>query len=89
MGEKKDLRTDFLFALPSFLSGVGRICDLWGVFDSYNTSSTQGEADTWALYSDWRITGQDLRDAMIDETLDYRTELKMRQGDLFRDSSRK
>jgi hypothetical protein len=61
--EEKDVRTDFLVARPSFWSGVGRVLDLWGKFDDYNVSRTAEEADMRALYSDWRITGQDLRDS--------------------------
>ena len=57
------LQTDFLFARPSFLSGVARILDLFGVFDSYNLSRTPEEADARAMYSDWRIVGQDIFDA--------------------------
>jgi hypothetical protein len=61
--DEKDVSTDFLVARPSFWSGVGRLLDLWGKFDEYNTSRTTEEADMRALYSDWRITGQDLRDS--------------------------
>ena len=61
--EEKTVVTDFLFARPSFLSGVGRLFDLWGKYDGYNNSASTNEADMRALYSDWRITGQDLRAA--------------------------
>jgi len=61
----KDVRTDFLVARPSFWSGIGRAFDLWGKFDGYNTSRTPEETDMRALYSDWRIVGQDLRDAWV------------------------
>ena len=63
--EEKDLQTDFLFAQPSFWSGAARLLDLWGKFDNYNVSQSPEEADMRALYSDWRITGQDLRDSWI------------------------
>jgi len=63
--DERDVRTDFLFARPSFWSGVGRLLDLWGKFDDYNVSQTTQEADMRALYSDWRITGQDLRDSWV------------------------
>jgi hypothetical protein len=33
--------------------------------DPYNTSLTPELADPDALYSDWRITGQNLRDAVL------------------------
>ena len=56
--------SDFLFAMPSTLSGVARSLDLGGTFDSYNSSQTGEEADRKALTSDWRSVGKDLHDAM-------------------------
>ena len=58
------MRTDYLFAMPSFRSGVARVFDLFGLFDTYNDSPTDHLADARALYSDWHIVGQDLADAM-------------------------
>ena len=68
----KRVKTDFLFAQPSFSSGVARVIDLWGQFDEYNTSETPEEADARAIASDWMMFGQDLLDA-IERT---RTEVK-------------
>jgi len=62
MGDR--VQTDFLFAQPSFLSGLARLLDLFGVFDSYNQSRTPEEADAKAMYADWRVTGQDIFDAV-------------------------
>ncbi len=56
--------TDYLFARPSFLSGVASIADLAGTGPAYNTWPTPAEADAWALYSDWLAVGNDLRAAM-------------------------
>ncbi|MGB8684189.1 MAG: hypothetical protein WCD12_14985 [Candidatus Binatus sp.] len=61
--EEKTVNSDFLFARPSVLSGIARLFDLWGKYDEYNTSRSTDEADMRALYSDWRITGQDIRGA--------------------------
>ena len=58
------MRTDYLFAMPSFLTGVARLFDLYGQFDTYNDSTNDDLADARALYSDWRIVGQDLAAAM-------------------------
>jgi len=58
------LRSDFLFAQPSYLSGAARILDIFGVFDSYNERPNPEEADAQAMYADWRITGQDIIDAV-------------------------
>ena len=54
------MNTDFLFAQPSLLIGIGRLLDLCGLMDDYNRSRTEQEADARSLYSDWRITGEDL-----------------------------
>lgn len=58
------VRSDFLFAQPSFASGVARIADLWGQFDDYNISNTPEEADSAALAADWIVVGQDICDAL-------------------------
>lgn len=58
------MRPDFLFATPSFLSGVARTLDLGAQFDSYNESLTQQAADANAIRCDWRIVGENLFDAM-------------------------
>ena len=62
-----DIKTDFLFAHPSALSGAARLLDLAGLFDSYNNSHDPGEADIKALLSDWYIVGKDLRIAIKEE----------------------
>lgn len=58
------MRTDYLFAAPSFTSGVARLLDLFGGFDDYNDSPSPA-ADARAMYSDWRVTGEDLAGAMM------------------------
>lgn len=59
-------RSDFLFAEPSFLTGVARTLDLFGTLKdhSYNKSPTPGEADARAIANDWTVVGGDLRAAM-------------------------
>ena len=59
------MRTDYLFAAPSFSSGVARLLDLFGRFDDYNDSPSAASADARAMYSDWRVTGEDLAGAMV------------------------
>lgn len=56
--------SDFLFAMPSRLSGVARTLDLGATFDSYNESRTPNEADARALFGDWRAVGRSLLQAM-------------------------
>lgn len=63
-GETKMNRTDFLFAMPSFLGGAARVLDLGATSDIYNDSETVLLADLRALMSDWIMTGQDINGAM-------------------------
>ena len=58
------MKSDFLFVPPSFLSGMGSILDLFGNLDGYNFSQTGEEADWKAIYSDYRMIGQDIEDSM-------------------------
>ena len=58
------MRPDFLFAMPSWLSGAARSLDLAGQFDEYNESPNGQVADAKALFSDWRIVGESLIEAM-------------------------
>lgn len=60
----KKVQSDFLFAQPSFGSGMARNLDLWGSFDDYNRSETGAEADAKAIASDWLVVGQDLSDVL-------------------------
>jgi hypothetical protein len=62
MGKK--VQTDFLFAQPSFGSGVARTLDLWGTFDEYNQSESPADADSTAIAADWCVVGQDLYSAL-------------------------
>lgn len=69
-----DWQTNSLFAVPSFLSGLARTFDVWGTFDVYNASRTPSEADAYALYSDWHIVGQHIRDAAISRSVEQPAE---------------
>ncbi|MDR2471248.1 MAG: hypothetical protein LBD09_03950 [Treponema sp.] len=44
--------TDFLFARPSILEGVGRNIDLFGILNVYNSSLNGHEADIKARRND-------------------------------------
>lgn len=61
-------RTDYLFARPSFLTGVARVFDLGGTLSqhSYNHVEDGDRADALAIASDWAVVGEDLRFAMAD-----------------------
>jgi hypothetical protein len=55
--------TDFLYARPSVLEGIGRNIDLFGVLNTYNTSRSGEEADSIAIASDWFAIYNDLYSA--------------------------
>ncbi len=61
---KNPMDTAFLFATPSLWSGMARVLDICGQFDSYNASEAAETADAKALYADFRMIGQDLKLAM-------------------------
>ncbi|MEI8094508.1 MAG: hypothetical protein WCG80_09865 [Spirochaetales bacterium] len=44
--------SDFLFARPSVLEGIGRNLDLFGTMQMYNASDTPEQADTLAFFAD-------------------------------------
>ena len=66
------IRSDFMFARPSFLEGAARIFDFGGTLNEYNYNkySTGAEADAAAIASDWAVIGQDMYEAigMFEET---------------------
>jgi hypothetical protein len=64
----------FLFANPSFTSGVARLLDFSGTFDVYNRSSNEEEADFKATLCDWTVVGNCLSDAIIKFSQDIRVE---------------
>ena len=56
MGKLND-DTCFLFADPSFLSGIAAVMDITGSLVVYNRSESGLEADERAIASDWAIVG--------------------------------
>lgn len=57
---REKLSSNTSSALRSFLAGVARLFDFWGLFDSYETPSNGGMTDARALYADWRAIGSDI-----------------------------
>jgi hypothetical protein len=55
-----DVFKGFKGSLSSFLAGVARLFDFWGLLDSYETTSSAGMTDAKALYADWRAIGSDI-----------------------------
>ena len=64
MNHKCPTRPSYLFAEPSWGSGIARGLDLFGNFDAYNTSQSEATADAVAIQSDWLAVGEDLAEAM-------------------------
>ena len=59
-----ELRSDILFAQPTFWRGFCRAGDLFGQFDVYNSCVTANEADNLALASDLHMLSIDARNAV-------------------------
>ena len=70
-----------LYAQPSALSGAARLVDLGGIFDRYNHSQTEAEADSRALASDWTAVANDLREAMKQMSSQLRSKGPLHVGD--------
>lgn len=54
----------FLFARPSFISGMGRVLDLGSTLTEYNVSPSEEQADHIAIRSDWEAVGSDITKAI-------------------------
>lgn len=67
--------TDYLFARQSFFAGMARVIDITGAFDEYNRSATPAEADSIAIYNDWKAVGLDMTVA-IKQVVSEHPELK-------------
>ena len=63
MGDFSYDRSTFLFAMPRFAVGVGRLIDFGATLTEYNQSFSPAEADAIAIAQDWHAVGDDLRDA--------------------------
>jgi hypothetical protein len=53
------LHSDYLFAEPSYLSGMARLLDFAGALNEYNSALSEEEADARALAMDWQMVAQD------------------------------
>ena len=56
-------KSGFLFAEPSFLTGLAAVMDIGGSLLVYNSSRSGAEADQRAIASDWAVVGSDILDA--------------------------
>ncbi|HIJ54505.1 MAG TPA: hypothetical protein HPQ03_00100 [Deltaproteobacteria bacterium] len=53
--------TDFLYARPTFISGVSRVMDLGNTLNEYNSTFLPSVADYYAIKSDWIMVGSDIQ----------------------------
>jgi hypothetical protein len=53
-----------LYAEPSFLEGMARLVDVYGILNEYNYSFSDEEADIRAIRSDWENVGDDIWEAI-------------------------
>jgi hypothetical protein len=60
------IRSDFLFASPSFVEGIARILDFGNTLNVYNYSESEEKADEIAMRLDWAMVGNDLHKAIDD-----------------------
>jgi hypothetical protein len=65
--------TDFLFARPSMLEGIGRNMDFFGSMNTYNYARHGEEADTIALASDLLAVYKDFYKAYYDTVCQLET----------------
>lgn len=68
--------TNFLTADSSFITGAGTVFNLAGSTYRFNTSRSSSAADAKAIFMDWAMTGQDLKDAMAAHAKENEKQLK-------------
>ncbi len=63
-GRHSDEFTTFLYAKPSFLSGMALALDIGGTLNEYNQSLTPAQADAIALRMDARAVAHDMHEGI-------------------------
>ena len=68
-----NLKTDFLTATSTLVTGMGSVLNIGGNYYSHNESASSEEADQIAIAKDWRMVGQDIRAGMekFEDQQDY------------------
>jgi hypothetical protein len=62
MGES--VRSTFLFALPTWQEGAGRLVDFGDTLTEYNRTAPPRDPDARATAQDWLAVGDELRAAL-------------------------
>jgi hypothetical protein len=60
----ENVRSTFLFALPSWQEGAGRLVDFGNTLTEYNGTSAPDDPDRRALAQDWLAVGDRIRAAL-------------------------
>lgn len=60
LASKPIVRSTFSYPMPSVVSGMARVLDLFGTLDERRIGLDGAEADTLATYNDWRAVGEDI-----------------------------
>lgn len=63
---RTSFRTDFLFANPSFLLGMGSLMGIFSGYYTFNVSDSETMADRIAMETDFATAGQDMYSAFLD-----------------------
>ena len=58
-------RATFLFALPTWQEGAGRLVDFDNALTAYNVTNSPADPDTRAIAQDWLAVGDELRKALL------------------------
>jgi hypothetical protein len=61
--KQKRFKTDYLFATPTFLKGVGSVINIFGGRIAHVSFKSDKEADLEAIRNDFRMIGQDVNDS--------------------------
>lgn len=56
-------KTNRLFHRATFIDGIGSIINFAGNYYNFNYSKSSEEADRKAIENDWRVVGDDIRNA--------------------------
>ena len=65
----------YLYANPSFLSGVARLLDFGNTYDDYNRAPTGRQADSLGMLWDWAKVADDMWKGINVYELKYGSEL--------------
>lgn len=60
----ESVRATFLFALPTWQEGVGRLVDFGDSLTEYNSTEPPEDPDARAAAQDWQAVGDYLRSAL-------------------------